>query len=126
LLNIPLTHTGQDSSRAAKLMSAAGAGHHHPGRRRHQPAVAKGCGYVPLVPISTGTNNVFPVMVEGTLAGLAAAVVALRVDRDSRRVIVLSVIDNLTRGAAGQAVHNFNLMVGFPETMGLDLVPFIP
>jgi predicted polyphosphate/ATP-dependent NAD kinase len=38
--------------------------------------VAKGCGDVPLVPISTGTNNVFPRMVEGTLAGLAAGLVA--------------------------------------------------
>ena len=51
---------------------------------------------------------------------------ALRVDREGRRVIVLSVIDNLTKGAAGQAVHNFNLMVGFPETLGLEAVPFIP
>ncbi len=39
-------------------------------------AVAKGCGSVPLIPVSTGTNNVFPTMVEGTVAGLAAGVVA--------------------------------------------------
>ncbi|MHB8067167.1 MAG: N-acetyl-gamma-glutamyl-phosphate reductase [Desulfobaccales bacterium] len=51
---------------------------------------------------------------------------ALRVDQESRRVIVLSTIDNLTKGAAGQAVQNFNLMLGFPETMGLDVAPFIP
>jgi predicted polyphosphate/ATP-dependent NAD kinase len=38
--------------------------------------VVKGCGGVPLAPISTGTNNVFPRMVEGTLAGLAAGLVA--------------------------------------------------
>ena len=38
--------------------------------------VAKTCGQVPLVPVSTGTNNVFPQMVEGTLAGMAAAVIA--------------------------------------------------
>ena len=38
--------------------------------------VAKGCGSLPIVPISTGTNNVFPTMVEGTLAGLAAGLVA--------------------------------------------------
>lgn len=38
--------------------------------------VAKGCGDVPLVAISTGTNNVFPQMIEGTLAGLAAGLVA--------------------------------------------------
>ncbi len=38
--------------------------------------VAKGCGDVPLLPLSTGTNNVFPRMIEGTLAGLAAGLVA--------------------------------------------------
>ena len=38
--------------------------------------VAKGCGDVPLLPVSTGTNNVFSVMIEGTTAGLAAGVVA--------------------------------------------------
>ncbi len=38
--------------------------------------VAKGCRDVPLMPISTGTNNVFPRMVEGTLAGIATALVA--------------------------------------------------
>ena len=38
--------------------------------------VAMGSGAVPLVPVSTGTNNVFPTMVEGTVAGLAAALLA--------------------------------------------------
>ena len=41
-------------------------------------------------------------------------------------VVVLSVIDNLVKGAAGQAVQNMNLMFGFPETLGLDLVPVSP
>lgn len=40
--------------------------------------VAKGCGDTPLLPVSTGTNNVFPEMVEGTIAGLAAGLVASR------------------------------------------------
>lgn len=40
--------------------------------------VAKTCGDIPLVPVSTGTNNVFPQMVEGTLAGMAAGVIATR------------------------------------------------
>ncbi len=45
--------------------------------------VAKGCATVPLVAISTGTNNVFPTMVEGTLAGMAAGLVAQgRLDLD--------------------------------------------
>jgi N-acetyl-gamma-glutamyl-phosphate reductase len=50
----------------------------------------------------------------------------VRVDAERGRVIVISVIDNLARGAASQAVHNFNLMAGFPETMGLDAVPMLP
>ena len=52
--------------------------------------------------------------------------IGVKVDADRGRVIVVSAIDNLHRGAAGQAVHNFNLMAGFPETTGLDLVPLIP
>jgi N-acetyl-gamma-glutamyl-phosphate reductase len=48
------------------------------------------------------------------------------VARGGRRVIVISAIDNLTKGAAGQAVQNFNLMVGFPETLGLETAPFLP
>ncbi|MEO5862749.1 MAG: N-acetyl-gamma-glutamyl-phosphate reductase [Burkholderiales bacterium] len=41
-------------------------------------------------------------------------------------VVVLSVIDNLVKGAAGQAVQNMNLMFGLPETLGLDQVPVLP
>lgn len=40
-------------------------------------------------------------------------------DRDSRRVIVVSAIDNLGKGAAGQAVQNANIVLGLPETSGL-------
>lgn len=40
--------------------------------------------------------------------------------------VVLSVIDNLTKGAAGQAVQNMNLMCGFEETCGLEQVPLTP
>ncbi|MFN8487702.1 MAG: NAD(+)/NADH kinase [Caldilineaceae bacterium] len=80
LLDMPVTHSTQDSVRAAQMMAAAGVDCIVTlGGDGTNRAVAKGCGYVPLVPLSTGTNNAFPVMVEGTLAGLAAAVVALRV-----------------------------------------------
>ena len=40
--------------------------------------------------------------------------------------IVLSVIDNLVKGAAGQAVQNMNLMFGLPETSGLAAPPILP
>jgi N-acetyl-gamma-glutamyl-phosphate reductase len=48
------------------------------------------------------------------------------VDRLSGRMIVISVIDNLVKGAAGQAVQNMNLMLGLPETMGLEGLPVYP
>ena len=38
----------------------------------------------------------------------------------------VSVIDNLVKGAAGQAVHNLNLMFGFNETLGLEGLPVLP
>jgi len=41
-------------------------------------------------------------------------------------VVVLSVIDNLVRGAAGQAVHNMNLMFDLPETTGIDAIALLP
>lgn len=41
-------------------------------------------------------------------------------------VVVLSVIDNLVKGAAGQAVQNMNIMFGLEETIGLDMVPVSP
>jgi N-acetyl-gamma-glutamyl-phosphate reductase len=41
-------------------------------------------------------------------------------------VVVLSVIDNLVKGAAGQAVQNMNIMFGFSETLGLEQVPLLP
>nr|WP_300307725.1 N-acetyl-gamma-glutamyl-phosphate reductase [Halomonas sp.] len=45
---------------------------------------------------------------------------------DGDTVIVLSVIDNLVKGASGQAVHNLNLMFGFDETAGLDAPAIMP
>ncbi len=50
----------------------------------------------------------------------------LKVHPDGQRVIVVAAIDNLARGASAQAVCNFNLMAGFPETTGLDLAPLTP
>jgi N-acetyl-gamma-glutamyl-phosphate reductase len=41
-------------------------------------------------------------------------------------VVILSVIDNLEKGAAGQAIQNMNIMFGLVETAGLDLVPLVP
>lgn len=51
---------------------------------------------------------------------------AWHIDPRTNRVIALSVIDNLVKGAAGQAVQNFNIACGFEEKTGLDYVPVYP
>ncbi len=48
------------------------------------------------------------------------------VDPRTHRAILMGALDNLVKGAAGQAVQNMNLMFGLPETAGLDLVPMFP
>ncbi|SHN09722.1 N-acetyl-gamma-glutamyl-phosphate reductase [Cyclobacterium lianum] len=47
-------------------------------------------------------------------------------DDRTKRAIVITAIDNLVKGAAGQAVHNMNLMLGLEESAGLDQVPMQP
>ena len=47
-------------------------------------------------------------------------------DRVPGRAIVISALDNLVKGASGQAVQNMNLMLGFPETLGLTQVALFP
>jgi len=47
-------------------------------------------------------------------------------DRIPGRAIVISALDNLVKGASGQAIQNMNLMMGFPETMGLEQVALFP
>jgi predicted polyphosphate/ATP-dependent NAD kinase len=76
-VDIMLTGTQEDSRQAALAMNACRADCIVTlGGDGTNRMVAKGCGNIPLMPVSTGTNNVFPVMVEGTTAGLAAGVVA--------------------------------------------------
>lgn len=47
-------------------------------------------------------------------------------DRIEGRAIVICVIDNVVKGASGQAIQNMNLMFGFPEETGLEQVPMFP
>ena len=76
-VDMPVADSQSDSTSAARAMSESGAGCIVTlGGDGTNRVVAKGCGETPLAAISTGTNNVFPQMVEGTLAGLAAGAVA--------------------------------------------------
>ena len=52
--------------------------------------------------------------------------IAPLVDARTGRIIIVSAIDNLVKGASGQAVQNMNLVCGFPETTGLDVLALFP
>ena len=54
-----------------------------------------------------------------TFIGVAA-------DRIAGRAIICSALDNLTKGASGQAVQNMNVMLGYPEMMGLEQIALFP
>jgi N-acetyl-gamma-glutamyl-phosphate reductase len=58
--------------------------------------------------------------------GTNLAFVSYAADPDAEVVIALGAVDNLGKGAAGQAVQNMNLMLGCPEQLGLELVPMLP
>lgn len=52
--------------------------------------------------------------------------IAFALDERTGRIIVLSAIDNIVKGAAGQAVQNMNIMCGFAEETGLEMAPCFP
>jgi N-acetyl-gamma-glutamyl-phosphate reductase len=58
--------------------------------------------------------------------GTNLAFVSYAADPQAETVIALGALDNLGKGAAGQAVQNMNLMLSCPEQLGLDLVPMLP
>jgi predicted polyphosphate/ATP-dependent NAD kinase len=85
-LEMPVVGTSADSTRAAQILAELDAGCIITlGGDGTNRAVARGCSTIPLVPISTGTNNVFPTFLEGTIAGMAAGLVA-RSLKDERTV----------------------------------------
>ena len=52
--------------------------------------------------------------------------VNFKLDDRTNRVVVMGALDNVVKGAAGQAVQNMNLMIGLPETEGMEIVPMFP
>ena len=52
--------------------------------------------------------------------------IGFTVDERTNRVIVIGALDNLFKGAAGQAVQNMNIIMGIEETTGIDYVPIFP
>jgi N-acetyl-gamma-glutamyl-phosphate reductase len=83
---------------------------HH--RYKEEPFIrVLGPGELPATKRVTGTN---------------VAEVTVRADARTGRAIAMSAIDNLGKGAAGQAVQNANLMLGFDETTALDTAGLAP
>jgi N-acetyl-gamma-glutamyl-phosphate reductase len=68
-------------------------------------------GVMPNISSVTGSNN---------------CDIGITVDERSGRVIIVTAIDNLIKGASGQAVQNMNIMYGLPEDTGLNLVSLFP
>ena len=52
--------------------------------------------------------------------------VNFKIDKRTNRIIMMGAMDNLIKGAAGQAVQNMNIMFGFPENEGLVQIPMFP
>ncbi|HEY7522921.1 MAG TPA: N-acetyl-gamma-glutamyl-phosphate reductase [Candidatus Limnocylindrales bacterium] len=73
--------------------------------------------FVSVVPTPPATKHV---------TGSNRALVHVRWDERIGRVLALAVIDNLVKGAAGQAIQAFNVVFGLPETAGLDQLPLAP
>ncbi|MHB1678649.1 MAG: N-acetyl-gamma-glutamyl-phosphate reductase [Sulfuriferula sp.] len=61
-----------------------------------------------------------------SVRGANACRIAWHRPQGGNMVVILSVIDNLVKGAAGQAVQNMNIMFALPETMGLELIGLLP
>ena len=75
--------------------------------------------FVHLVPegVSPATRHV---------RGSNHCLIGVFADRLAGRIIILTAIDNLVKGASGQALQNMNLMCGLPETTGLEQLPMFP
>ena len=109
ILPILKTFNQTDSTQAAALMGTEGVGCIVTlGGDGTNRAVAKECGDIPLMPISTGTNNVFPTMLEGTIAGMAAGLVACGlVDKAVQRAPRLDIFcEQLNEGNRGEDSGN--------------------
>lgn len=98
-LDMRVTGTQDDSTLAARLLAEAGVGCIVTlGGDGTNRAVAKGSVAIPIMPISTGTNNVFPFMVEGTIAGLAAGAIATGVASAAEGAVRTNRLDVLLDG----------------------------
>jgi N-acetyl-gamma-glutamyl-phosphate reductase len=86
---------------------------------QHYTDYYQGESFVRILPAGTYPNTKY-------VRGSNFCDIGVKVDERTGRVIVVSVIDNLFKGASGQAVQNMNLMFAIPETKGLNLLSITP
>ena len=146
LLQMSALYNEGDTVRAAAAMAELGAGCVVTlGGDGTNRAVARGTCELPMVAISTGTNNVFPVMVEGTIAGMAAGLVAsgvvpleevavrsktiaVMVDGEDRDIALVDVALSKERFVATRAIWDMNtiyevfLTRAEPSSIGLSSI----
>lgn len=70
------------------------------------------------------TEGVFPTLKQ--VVGTNFCDIGYQLNPVTHQIIIVSVIDNLLKGAAGQAIQNFNQMFGYLPEAGLDLIPVLP
>lgn len=98
-IELSLRGDQEDSVQAARIMEAQGAACLVTlGGDGTNRAVAKGNASLPVLPISTGTNNVFPYMIESTIAGLAAGLVARRLVDPAECIVASTKLEVLSQG----------------------------
>ena len=84
---------------------------------RHTPEIEEQLGYAAKEDVRISfTPHLVPNYVD----------INFKIDPRTNRIIMMGAIDNLVKGAAGQAVQNMNLMFGLSESEGLELVPMFP
>jgi N-acetyl-gamma-glutamyl-phosphate reductase len=74
--------------------------------------------------VNLAPKGVFPATQH--VRGSNHCLIGVYADRAPGRAIIVAAIDNLVKGSAGQALQNFNLMFGLPETAGLEQLPLFP
>lgn len=76
-----------------------------------------GCPFIRLCDHGTATDT-------ANVRGTNFCDIGFVIEKNKNRVILMSVIDNLVKGAAGQAVQNMNIMLGLDETAGFSAIPY--
>ena len=62
----------------------------------------------------------------GDVRGSNFCDIGIKANPKNKTAVIISVLDNLVKGASGQAIQNMNVMMGFEESLGIDMPPVFP